>query len=159
MTVATPGAGRELWIAEAWIYQVLAGDATLEALVPGSTAAETIWPGVAPTGTPEPYVILAFQGGADVRGLGNRTARIFSSFLYQVAAYGPYATLGRLAPIAKRIDELLDGKSGTILDDDPGATVLGSVLSCVRERPLTLPEVAGGKQYRRLGGVYRLQVQ
>lgn len=156
MTV-TAGAGRELWIAEAWIYQVLRDDPTLEALLPGTNDA-TIWPGIAPTGTPEPYVILAFQGGADVRGLGNRTARIFSSFLYQVTAYGPYSTLGRLAPIAKRIDELLDGKSGEILDDDE-TTVLGTVLSCVRERPLTLPEVAGGKQYRRLGGVYRIQVQ
>lgn len=154
---ATAGAGRELWIAEAWIYQVLSGDPVLEAIVPGSTAAETIWPGIAPTGTPEPYVILAFQGGGDVNGLGSGLSRIFSSFLYQVTAYGPYSTLGRLAPIAKRIDELLHGKSGTILDDD--ATVLGTVLSCVRERPLTLPEVAGGKQYRRLGGVYRIQVQ
>lgn len=158
MTV-TAGAGRELWIAEAWIYQVLAADPVLEAIVPGSTAEETIWPGIAPTGTPEPYIILAFQGGTDVNALGSGLSRIFSSFLYQVAAYGPYSTLGRLAPIAQRIDELLHGKSGEILDDDPGATVLGTVLSCVRERPLTLPEVAGGKQYRRLGGVYRLQVQ
>lgn len=156
MTV-TAGAGRELWIAEAWIYGVLEDDATLEALLPGTNAA-TIWPGIAPTGTLEPYVILAFQGGGDVNGLGSGLSRIFSSFLYQVTAYGPYSTLGVLAPIAKRIDELLHGKSGTILAPD-NTTVLGSVLSCVRERPLTLPEIAGGKQYRRLGGVYRIQVQ
>ena len=152
---ATAGAGRELWIAESWIYQLLQADAILEALLPG-TNAQTIWPGIAPTGTPEPYVIVSFQGSSDVNGLGSGLARILSSVLYQVAAYGPYSTLGKLAPISQRIDELLHGKAGSLLD---GATVLGTVLSCVRERPLTLPEVAGGRQYRRLGGVYRLQVQ
>lgn len=154
MTV-TAGAGRELWIAESWIYQVLQADATMETLLPG-TNEQTIWPGIAPVGTPEPYVIASFQGSEDINGLGSGLARIMSGILYQVAVYGPFSTLGALAPIAMRIDELLHGKSGELLD---GATVLGTVLSCVRQRPLTLPEVAGGRQYRRLGGVYRLQVQ
>lgn len=150
----------ELSIAESWIFQVLAGDAEMDALfmANGSTDAEArVWPGIAPSGTPEPYIIAAFQGGRDVNGLGNGLARIFSRPQYQVVAMGPAITLGKLAPFAARIDTLLHGKSGTLLDDD--LTVLGRVLSCVRVRPFSLPEDVAGRQYRRLGGLYEMQIQ
>ncbi len=146
----------ELSIAESWIYQVLSGDPTLDALAGGSVE-DRIWPGIAPIGTPEPYIILAYQGARDVVGLGSGLARILSRPQYQVAAMGPAITLGTLDPWAARIDELLHGKSGSLLDDDL-VTVLGRVLSCVRERPFSLPETVEGRQYRRLGGLYRLEI-
>lgn len=147
----------ELSIAESWIYQVLAADPVLDALAGGSGVENRVWPGIAPTGTPEPYIILALQASRDVNGLGSGLARILTRPQYQVVAMGPAITLGTLDPWAARIDELLHGKSGTLLDDDL-ATVLGRVLSCVRERPFSLPETVEGRQYRRLGGLYRLEI-
>ena len=151
----------ELQIAESWIFQMLAADPTLDALFTanGATQAEArIWPGIAPSGTPEPYIITAFQGGRDVNGLGSGLARIFSRPQYQVVAMGPSVTAGKLSPYAARIDRLLHGKSGTVLDDDL-VTVLGRILSCVRVRPFSLPETVEGRPYRRLGGLYELQVK
>lgn len=147
----------ELSIAESWIYQVLAADSALDTLAGGSVE-NRIWPGIAPAGTPEPYIILAYQGGRDVNALGNQLARILTRPQYQVVAMGPEITLGTLDPWAARIDECLHGKSGTLLDDDL-VTVLGRVYSCIRERPFTLPETVEGRQYRRLGGLYRLDIQ
>lgn len=151
----------ELSIAESWIFQNLAIDPILDALfmAQGSTDAEArIWPGIAPSGTPEPYIIAAFQGGRDVNALGSGLARIFSRPQYQVVAMGPSVTAGKLSPFARRIDARLHGKAGTILDDD-GVTVLGRILSCVRVRPFSLPETVEGRPYRRLGGLYELQVK
>lgn len=147
----------ELSIAESWIYQVLAGDPTLDALAGGSGVENRVWPGIAPSGTPEPYIILAYQGARDVRALGSNLHKFLTRPQYQVVAMGPAITLGTLDPWAARIDELLDGKNGTLLDDDL-VTVLGRVLSCIRERPFSLPETVEGRQYRRLGGLYRLEI-
>ena len=146
----------ELSIGESWIYQVLAGDPALDALAGGSVEGR-VWPGIAPSGTPEPYIIVSLQASRDVNGLGSGLARIFSRVSYQVVAMGPAITLGPLNAWAARIDALLHGKSGTLLDDD--LSVLGRVLSSVRERPFTLPETVQGRQYRRLGGIYRLEIQ
>lgn len=155
----------ELSIGESWIYQVLVGDTTMQALATaaghGSGAGgitKAIWPGIAPAGTAEPYVILAYQGARDVNALGNGLARIMSRPQYQVVAMGPAISLGTLDPWAAQIDTLLHGKSGTLLDDDL-VTILGRVYSCIRERPFTLPETVEGRQYRRLGGLYRLDIQ
>lgn len=150
----------ELSIAESWIFQMLAGDSTLDTLAQSVGHADmehAVWPGVAPAGTPEPYVIAAFQGGSDVNALGNGLTRIYSRPEYQVVAMGPAIDLSALNPWAARIDELLHGKSGTLLDDD--LTVLGQIYSCVRLRPFTLPETVEGRLYRRLGGLYRLEIQ
>lgn len=150
----------ELSIAESWIFQVLAADPALDALftAQGATDAEArVWPGLAPSGTPEPYIISAFQGGRDVNALGSGLARIFSRPQYQVVAMGPSVTAGKLSPFAARIDRLLHGKSGTVLADD--LTVVGRILSCVRVRPFSLPENVDGRLYRRLGGLYELQIQ
>ena len=153
MTVVT-----ELSIAESWTYQVLLADATMQTLAGGQLETR-LWPGIAPAGTPEPYVIVAYQGARDVNALGNGLARILSRPEYQVVAMGPAIALGALDPWAARIDELLHGKSGTLLDDPPGLEVLGHVYSCIRIRPFTLPEAVEGKQYRRLGGIYRYEIQ
>jgi hypothetical protein len=152
MTIVT-----EISIAESWTYQVLAGDPTMQALAGGNLEGR-LWPGIAPAGTVEPYVIMSFQAARDVNALGNGLARILSRPEYQVVAMGPAIALGVLDPWAARIDELLHGKSGTLLDDDL-VSVLGRVYSCIRVRPFTLPQAVEGKQYRRLGGIYRYEIQ
>lgn len=148
----------ELSLAEAWIYAVLAGDPELSAMLDGSPETR-IWPNVAPAGTPLPYVVYRYQASRDVRGLGNRTARIMSTPLYQVVGYDEGPQNDDLGPIAVRIDKLLDGKAGTVTDDEAPPSVIGRILACWREQPFSLPETVEGKIFRRLGGLYRLQVQ
>lgn len=150
MTVVT-----EITIGEAWIYELLATDPTLNGLGYDDSR---VWSAIAPAGTPYPYIIITRQASRDVNGLGNRLARIMSSVLFQVAAIDEGPQWEDLAAAAKRIDELLHGKEGTVFDDD-GTTPLGYVLSSVREQPFSLVEAVEGKQYRRLGGLYRLQLQ
>lgn len=145
----------EITVGEAWIYELLATDATLNAL---GVDESRVWSAIAPSGTEYPYIIISRQSGRDINGLGNRLARIMSSVLFQVAAIDEGPQWEDLAAVAKRIDELLHGKSGTVFDDDD-VTPLGFVLSSVREQPFSLVEAVEGKHYRRLGGLYRLQLQ
>ena len=138
----------EPWVADSWLYAVLSGDATLAGLV-----AARIYAHNNPNRTPVfPYVLFQLQGnGADVRGVG--PTRIMAPMVYLVRGIGEGNSFGgNLTTIADRIDTLLQAASGTAAG--------GVVLSCVREQPFALPEVAGdGRQYRHLGGIYRLFVQ
>lgn len=145
----------EISIGEAWIYGVLEGDATLAGLGYNDSR---IWSAIAPSDTPYPFILVSRQASSDVNGLGNKLARIMSSVLFQVAAHDQGPQWADVAGAAARIDELLHGKAGELLDDDE-STVLGRVLSCVREQPLSIVEAVEGRHYRRLGGLYRLLIQ
>lgn len=138
----------EPWVADSWLYAVLAGDSTLVGLATGGVYAYNN-----PNRTPVfPYVLFQLQApGMDVRGVG--PVRIMAPMVYLVRGIVEANSFGgNLKTIADRIDTLLQAASGTAAG--------GSVLSCVREQPFALPEVAGdGRQYRHLGGIYRLFVQ
>lgn len=127
-----------------WLYERLAGDATLSGLVGGR-----IYAFVAPQGTAFPFVVFAHQGGHDVLGVG--PARVMVSLLYQVKAVGQTAAVADLQPVADRIDALLHGASGAVPD--------GTILACVREQAIEEAEVDDGVQYRHVGGLYRLIAQ
>lgn len=59
-----------------------------------------------------------------------------------------------LGPDAQRIQARLDGRKNVRLEDDY------VLLSCVRESPFAPPPVVfKGVEYRRLGGIYRVQIQ
>lgn len=138
----------ETFVADSWLYAVLTGDSALMALAPG---------GVHGYNNPNrtatfPYVLFQLQGpGMDVRGVG--PGRIMTPMVYLVRGIAEGNSFGgSLKSIADRIDDLLQARSGTAAG--------GVVIVCVREQPFALPESASdGRQFRHLGGIYRLFVQ
>lgn len=132
-------------VADAWLYSKLSGDATLTGLVGGR-----IYGHIAPQEASYPLVLFALQTADDVQTLGPH--RIMSNMLYVVRVVGEASSFGApLSSVADRIDAVLQAASGTA-----GA---GRVLACVRENPSAMVESNKGKQYRYLGGVYRLYAQ
>ena len=138
----------ETFVADSWLYAVLSGDAQLVALATGG-----IYGHSNPNKTPTfPFVLFGLQGaGMDVRGVG--PARVMAPMVYLVRGISEGNSFGgNLKSIADRIDALLQAASGSAAG--------GLVLVCVREQPFVLPETGpDGRQYRHLGGIYRLFVQ
>ena len=134
---------------EQWLCSLLTGDA-------GTGGVKTLTGGriyayQAPEGVAFPFVVYSRQAGHDVMGVG--AARIMASEVYQVKVVGKGATVsfGTVKAIADRIDELLQGASGSVVD--------GQILSCVREQGISYVENSGLDVYSHLGGLYRIQVQ
>ena len=127
-----------------WLYQLLSGDSTLSGLVGGR-----IYGYLAPQDAALPHVVYSHQAGHDVRGVG--PVRIMVSLVYQVKAVGQGGSFAGLKAIADRLDQLLQGASGSVVD--------GRVLMCVREQPVEYVEVDSGVQYRHLGGLWRIIAQ
>lgn len=127
-----------------WLYERLSGDTTLSNLVGGR-----IYSYLAPQDAVLPFVLFSHQAGHDVRGVG--PARIMTSLVYQVKAVGQGHSFGPLKAIADRLDTLLQGASGSVVD--------GTVLMCVREQPVEYVETDDGVQYRHLGGLWRIIAQ
>lgn len=128
-----------------WLRSQLTASSALTTAAPGG-----VWQGVAPTNTAAPFVVMTFQGGADVMAVAGQ--RIMISGLWQVVAYAPASQDTALAAAADAIDAALQRQRGAA-----GSDAITS--SCVREQPLALDEVRGdGTLWSRLGGLYRLQV-
>jgi hypothetical protein len=127
-----------------WLYQTLTGDTTLMALV---TDVHT-WP--VPQGAALPYVLFQEQAARDVQGMGAERLWATGSWLVRVvsesASWG-----GDLEAAAKRIDTLLQAQGGTVSG--------GTVFVCVREHPFRLVESAQSRQFRHLGGIYRIMAR
>lgn len=129
---------------EAWLDGLLKGDSTLNTAVGGR-----IYGYLAPQDAAVPYVIYSYQRGHDVFGVG--TARIMAHTAYQVKVVGQTKSFVALETIANRLDIVLQGASGSVVD--------GEILACVREQPISYVETDSGVQYRHLGGLYRIIVQ
>lgn len=128
--------------ADSWLYGVLIGDVTLTGLV-----GARVYGHLAPQEATFPLVLFAMRSGVDVQTLGPN--RIMSNLVYVVRGVTESSSFGTpLSVIAERIDVVLQAKSGT--------TAAGAVYACVREQPYTLIEMSKGRQYRHLGGIYRL---
>lgn len=131
--------------AERWIYAKLSTDATLITKV-GTRTYNTRRP-------PEsalPCVIWQLQSGDDVILLG--AVRLWSNLRYLVRGIGETGSYGGdLQAIADRIDALLHGASGSNVD--------GTVWTCVRAAPFQMIETVAGREYRHLGGIYRIQAR
>lgn len=135
----------EIVTAESWLYNKLHGDGTLLALCTGGVFT---WP--VPAEYTQPYVLYQLQSGVDIRGMG--PLRIGVNGLWLVRAVFEQPSFGgNLKTAADRIDTLLHAASGTATG--------GTVWACVREQPFQLVEPASGRQFRHLGGIYRLWVQ
>lgn len=141
----------ETMVAEDFIHDRLAADATLMALLPGATADN---PRVASPIAPEvwgdgPFVTFQLLDPRDVRGVG--TTRIMATALYIVKAVAKTRTWDTVRPVAERIDVLLNAASGTAAG--------GSVLHIARESVYQVPETVAADQWRHLGGTYKVWAQ
>lgn len=127
-----------------WLHATLTADGTLAALV-----ADRVYADLAPQTARWPAVVFNEQAPVDTLGIDG--ARILTSVLFQVKVITDepsWQGLGRQA--ADRVDDLLHGASGTA-----GGVAVGT---CHREQIFRFVEVTEGKQYRHLGGLYRINV-
>lgn len=130
-------------VAEAWLLDVLAGDATLVGLV-GSRFVSTL----APVGNLAlPCVSWSLMSSRDITAVGGEIIDTESIYLVKAIVMG--ASWTPAEPIADRIHTLIHGKSVTFSGT--------SSLTCVRDRIHQRPEEVGGQQYRHLGGMYKIR--
>jgi hypothetical protein len=136
----------EIVTAERWLYSKLGADTALLALCPGGVHT---WP--VPAGVALPYVLYQMQSAFDVRGTG--PTRIGISGVWLVRVVGETLSFGgNLQSAADRIDALLQAKASAVTG--------GNVWACVRVQPFELVETgSSGRQFRHLGGMYRLWAQ
>lgn len=139
--------GDETTIVDQWLQATLTGDSVLIGLLPDGV--DGVHADVAPGAARHPLVVHQFQGAADVRGAG--PFRIMTNGLWLVRAIDETRDYLTLAPIANRIDVLLQAASGT--------AAAGIVFSSVREYPYRMVERDNGHDYRHLGGAYRCLAQ
>lgn len=135
----------ELARVDQWLTDTLTGDATLTGLVGGR-----IYNVLPPLGATYPFVVFNWQGGNDVIGVG--TARIMINGLYQIKVIGQaHSGMAPIVAIADRVDTLLQGAAGSVVD--------GAILACLREQPISYVDTVAGEHFRHLGGLYRVNAQ
>lgn len=136
----------ETVIAEQWIYDELATDTTLMALITG------VYGYVAPDTAAYPFVIFSYlNDGEDELGVGGVT--LLSLLRYVIRVVDDGESFVSMETAADRIKTLLHGKFGA-------APSGGTIVESIRVRPFATAEVLeGGTQIRQLGGVYQLRVQ
>lgn len=130
-------------IAEAWLYSVLTGDSELMGDVGG------VYVDSVPGEPPSRYVLITAPDLADVSYVGGHIG--WGTALYAVRAVGQVVSYSPLIPASKRIHALLHRQRGS--------TEYGKVIACYREQPFRMTEYSGDRQWRHLGGIYRLTVQ
>lgn len=132
--------------AERFIHTTLSADTQLTAVV-----STRIYNTRRPPNTALPAVVFQLQAGTnDFVALGG--VRVWSSLLYLVRGIAEQTSFeGNLVTIANEIDGALHAASGS--------NVSGVVYTCVRERPFQLVEVTEGREFRHLGGLYRIQAR
>lgn len=137
----------ETAVTDTFLYQTLTSDATISGIIGTRCYAD-----FAPQGSALPAIIFQLQATTDLNGVGSQ--RVMVNNLYVVKAVMETASYGgNLATLAQRIDTLLHRQQLRI-----GAN--SGYVWCRRERVFRLAEVGdGGKQYRHLGGVYRIYSQ
>ena len=139
----------EMTVGDAWIYATLKADATLTALIGGSSAPR-IYRAMAPLNATFPCVVFFYQpGGQDVRGTGTYNIMVNSNWV--IKALDRDGSASDAATVAARVYTLLHGKSGSATG--------GAVLACTREEPISYVELLDGALYQHVGGVYKIVVQ
>ena len=136
-------------VAADWIYQTLAADETLTALL---ASAPSGGPGIYDTdaeeGAPYPYVVFNLHDPNSVKGMGAR--RVWLDGLWIVRGVDECESFEELEAIADRIDALLHLQSGTV---EAGRA------EAFQEDPFELAYAGGGRKFRELGGAYRVYAQ
>lgn len=130
-----------------WLFATLSADSTLTGLVGARIFSE-----VAPPGSAFPFIVFALSTADDVIG-ATEADRIMVDAQWTILAVDETLTwVGSLQDIADRVDTLLRSSSGGTADS-------ATVFAAHRIRPLRLLEERDGRQFRKLGGLYRLLIQ
>lgn len=142
--------GLESTAAVQWVYSTLAGDATLAGYL-GGLVAPRIFDGVAPLGTITPWVTYQMLSSVDTDSVGGQ-GRVMSNMLWMILVAGEGTSYQVLDAPKARMDVLLHGARNV-------TNASGTVLACRRVQPIRQMFVEEGVQYRRVGGIYRIQAQ
>ena len=130
-------------IIDTWLWARLSGDDELMDAIGGT---DNLVGTLAHAAIGTPYIAYFLSSSRDIYTVPQ--IRVQVDAIYTVKAVSEGATWSIVAPIARRIDSLLDGVNTTTPNGD---------LSCVREGIVQYPEVEQATQYRHLGGTYRFR--
>lgn len=138
--------GAESLIAARFIQAKLAALAVF-----GGPGNPRVWQDQAPADVAEPFVVYQWQtpGAGDDEAIG--AIRVWVNQLWVVKAIKVCRDWAELEAAAVAIDGAMQAVAG--------AATGGAVVSSTRVGPFALIERAAGKEYRHLGGTYRLLVQ
>lgn len=130
-----------------WIHTTLTGDATITSLVGARVADDP-----APAAMAEPLIVFGLLSTNDVATAAG-VYRVMTDSLWLIRAIGEGESYEQLAAIATRIDQLFHRAAASVTG--------GTVFSSTREREHRQSELdqQTGKQYRHLGGEYRVLTQ
>jgi hypothetical protein len=136
------------------LYALLTGSQDLaDALgVPLEALGQRVWAGVAPEGTPSPWVVYDVTEANDVVALGSQP-RLLSAVPATAKVIGQTANYDALAPAARALSAALHGRLNVAV------TGGGVVLTITRTGTIQYPEVVQGIQYRHLGHRLSVNVQ
>lgn len=134
----------ETVVAEQFINARLRADAVLVAYL--GDGANGIYTDVIPVKATYPAVQIVYYSGADLVHMGN--AHIWSDLYYIIRGVCEGGSFLPLKEIAKRITAALDGAEGSASD--------GTVFGAVKTGPFRMAEADGERQYRHLGGYFRI---
>lgn len=141
--------GSEQAMVDKWIKDRLSAHLPFNVISPGLTT--RIFSDYAPADALYPFIIFQVASPArDVRGVG--VVRVMVDTIYIVKAVAQVASYDPLAPVAKEIDVAMTSPNVSTVGD-------GFVLSSMREEQFSMVEVEDGKQYRHLGGSFKIQAQ
>jgi hypothetical protein len=153
---AVMSSSHEIWLGYAWLEETLLANLTLIGQCPGG-----VLRAYAPPGTPTPFIICQYMGGADTTTMN--AVRLKSSLLYQVKVVAPAGPLtATLASASELIETTIGRQPGDPQSPQPiviSSVTVGLVLACYREQPLILDTLENGEQWTAAGGLYRLEIQ
>lgn len=140
-------------LVETWLHSVLndPADPVLPDAVPGKFWKDKL-PQINPDGVGVTYPagVFALISGVDL--MVHNTIRVWNNQLWKVVVFAKSGDDGTVSEAVSRIDALLHGAAGIVVDG-------GLIASCVREQVISLPEAEpGGVEYRQRGGQYRIKV-
>lgn len=139
------GIGIEQQVAADWLFDTLSADSVIAAAAVGG-----VWDGPAKDETPYPILRFDLQSALTVRG--NSFFEIMQNMLWLVRMVGVGGSYVPLEQAAQQIQSLLHGVSAVPVSG-------GMIESSAREQTFRQSRVDGGREFRHLGGLYRIYVQ
>lgn len=141
------GVGIEDQVAAAFIDNQLTPDTQFQAACPGG-----LWDGPAPGTNVRPFGRFQMQSQITVRGVGQVV--IMVNMLWIVTADTEGSSYAPLRAGAARIQSLLHGLQEVAVADPSGL-----IVTSTWEGPFHQEGVMAGREFRRLGGIFRIYAQ
>lgn len=143
--------GAEEALNDLWVEEKLTQHAPFDTISAGLTG--RVFNRVAPATAEFPYIVYQSQTPPNVvRGVGD--AEVMVDTIYIVKAIAQGSDYSALVPVANAIRTALVSANGEVIT---GA--VGTVFTCQYERGFSLVENEQTKQFRHLGGEFRIQAQ